>query len=232
MRVTWLGHGGFRIEAGGATLLVDPWLRGNPSFDEARLDDAIAGATHILLTHAHGDHSADVAEIATKAKAPALGVFDLTQWLASAHGIETVGFNIGGAVKCADAEVTMVGAMHSSTLPPAAGTAAVGREVGYMISDGTRTLYFMGDTDVHANMGLYQDLHRPDLGILPIGGHFTMDARRAAYACKKFFDFEAVIPCHYATFPLLAPSADGFVREMEGEKTRVIVPEVMAPIDL
>lgn len=232
MRITWLGHGGFRIEAGGATLLVDPWLRGNPSFDESRFDEAVEGATHILVTHAHGDHSGNVAEISSRTKAPVHGIFDYTEWLAREHGVDTVGFNIGGTVKCAGTEVTMVSALHSSTLPPAAGPAAVGREVGYMLDDGKRTLYFMGDTDVHANMPIYQDLHRPDIAILPIGGHFTMDARRAAYACKRFFSLEAAIPCHYGTFPALAPDADGFVKEMEGEKTRVVVPEVMVPVDL
>jgi L-ascorbate metabolism protein UlaG (beta-lactamase superfamily) len=77
-----------------------------------------------------------------------------------------------------------------------------------MIAGEGRAIYFAGDTDVHADMGLFAELHRPDIGILPVGGRFTMDQKRAAYACRKFFDFKAVIPCHYKTSPLLAQNAD------------------------
>jgi L-ascorbate metabolism protein UlaG (beta-lactamase superfamily) len=79
-----------------------------------------------------------------------------------------------------------------------------------MIAGEGETIYFSGDTDVMADMALFQELHRPTIGILPIGGHFTMDAERAAFACRKFFTFKSVIPCHYKTFPLLAQSADAF----------------------
>ena len=95
--------------------------------------------------------------------------------------------------------------------------------------DGT-TLYAAGDTDAMADMQVLQDLHQPDYGILPMGGHFTMAAKRAAYAAKKFFDFKAVIPCHYRTFPLLAQSADEFRRLME--PVRVETPDLMGTVEL
>jgi L-ascorbate metabolism protein UlaG (beta-lactamase superfamily) len=99
-----------------------------------------------------------------------------------------------------------------------------------MVAHGGRTLYIAGDTDVMADMGVFAELHAPDYAILPIGGHFTMDARRAAYAAKKFFDLKAVIPSHYRTFPLLAQSADDFARLMA--PVRVEAPEVMGTVVL
>ena len=121
-------------------------------------------------------------------------------------------------------------ALHSSSFEVDGAPLYLGTEAGYVLSVDAKTLYFAGDTDVHADMEIIQDLHDPDYAVLPIGGHFTMDARRAAYACRKYFSLDAVIPCHYKTFPILAQSPDEFVSLLEG--TRVIVPEVMEPFDL
>lgn len=208
MKITWLGHSGFRIEIGDQVLLVDPWLRGNPSFDEAGFDGAVAGATHVLVSHGHGDHSSGAVEISRATGAPVVGIYDLMTHMAATDGVETVGFNKGGTVMLGDVAVTMVSAVHSSSLSGDGGPVYAGAEAGFMIAGEGKTIYFSGDTDVHADMQIFQDLHKPDIGILCMGGHFTMDQARAAYACKKFFDFEAVIPCHYKTFPLLAQSAD------------------------
>ena len=93
MKIIWLGHSGFRIETGDQVLLVDPWLRGNPSFDEARFDEAIAGATHILVSHGHGDHSSGAAEIARATGAPVVGIYDWATWVGETEGIEVIGFN-------------------------------------------------------------------------------------------------------------------------------------------
>ena len=115
MNIIWLGHGSFRIEIAGEVLLVDPWFTGNPVFPEDRKADAIAGATHILLTHCHFDHVADVLELASELKIPVVGQYDLMGYWAEAEGIETVGFNKGGTVMLGDVAVTMVNAVHSSS---------------------------------------------------------------------------------------------------------------------
>jgi L-ascorbate metabolism protein UlaG (beta-lactamase superfamily) len=101
MKIVWLGHSGFRIEIGGAVLLVDPWLTGNPMFDAARRPQAVAGATHILLTHGHGDHSADTVALAKELDVPAVGIFDLMSHWEKTEEIKTVGFNKGGTVRLA-----------------------------------------------------------------------------------------------------------------------------------
>ena len=230
MKLTWLGHGGFRFEAADAVLLIDPWLRGNPEFDGSRFNEAVEGATHLLLTHAHADHAGDVPEIAAMTKAQVVGILEYVSWITSKHGLDGLPFNMGGTVDCGGVDVTMVRALHSSSFEVDGAPFYLGPEAGFILSAGGKTLYFAGDTDVHADMAIIQDLHDPDFAVLPIGGHFTMDARRAAYACRKFFKFKAVIPCHYRTFPILAQSADEFVSLME--ETRVIVPEVMEPFEL
>lgn len=226
MKLTWLGHSGFRMEIAGETLLVDPWLRGNPMFDESRFEEAIEGAGWILVSHGHGDHAGDAAEIAKQTGAKIVGIYDFMQWMEGEHGVETVGFNKGGTVALGEVKVTMVQATHSSSFP---GLNYAGTESGFMIAGEGRTIYFSGDTDVMADMQVFQALHAPEIGILCAGGHFTMDMKRAAYAAKTFFDFETVIPCHYRTFPLLEQDAEALRAEL-GDKVRE--PEVMLPIEL
>ncbi|MHA1528137.1 MAG: metal-dependent hydrolase, partial [Alphaproteobacteria bacterium] len=153
-------------------------------------------------------------------------------WVSARDGLEgAIGMNKGGTVILGNVAVTMVNATHSSSVAGEGGMPVyAGCESGFMLAHGGRTLYIAGDTDVMADMGVFAELHAPDYAILPIGGHFTMDARRAAYAAKKFFDFKAVIPCHYRTFPLLAQSADDFTRLMA--PVRVEAPEVMGSVVL
>ncbi len=232
MKITWLGHAGFRIETRAQVLLIDPWLRGNPAFDEARFDDAVAGATHILITHGHGDHASTAVEIARVTKAPVVGIYDWINWISSGdEGPEGIGMNKGGTIQAGDVRITMVNAVHSSSVSGAGGHPVyAGAEAGFVIADGSKTLYVAGDTDVTMDMQLVQELHAPSHAILPIGGHFTMDAERAAFAAKKFFELEGVIPCHYKTFPLLAQSADAFSRLID--PTPVHALEVMGSVEI
>ncbi len=231
MKITWHGHSAFRIEIEDQVLLIDPWLKGNPVFDEANLDEAIAGTTAVLLSHGHFDHASAIVDVVPKTGAPLYGVFDLVSYLGEKGGFEAVGFNKGGTVQLGGVNVTMVNAVHSSAFQAEDGPVAVGSESGFMIEGEGKTIYFMGDTDVFADMALFEELHQPEIGIVPIGGHFTMDAKRAAFACKKFFNFTDVIPCHYKTFtPPLAPSADEFVAEMA--PTTVHAPDVMGAVEL
>lgn len=230
MKITWLGHSSFRMEIGGQTLLIDPWLNGNPVLAEDRHAAATAGATHILLTHAHFDHASDTPDLARRLDIPVVGQYDLMAHWEEHEKITTIGFNKGGTVDLGGVRVTMVHAVHSSSFGGAHGPHVPGTECGYMIEHAQRTVYFSGDTDVMADMKVFNDLHAPEIGILCAGGHFTMDMRRAAYAARTFFDFKTVIPCHYKTFPLLEQSAAALAEGLPG--VRVIEPEVMVPIDL
>ena len=231
MKIIWLGHSGFRIETGDLVLLFDPWLTGNPMFPEARQAEAIAGATHIFITHGHSDHAADAPEIARALGIPVHGIYDLMSFWGEKHGIETVGFNKGGTVDLGAARITMVNAAHSSSAGEGAeGPVYAGHEAGYVIEAEGHSIYLTGDTDVMADMEIINDLHSPDIGILCAGGFFTMDMKRAAYAAKKFFDFKTVIPCHYRTFPLLEQSAEELKAGLPD--VDVIEPEVLEAIEI
>jgi len=230
MKIIWLGHSGFRIEIADQVLLVDPWLTGNPMFPTERRAEAIKGATHVLVSHGHGDHSADAVMIAKELEIATVGIYDLMTWWEGSEGIETIGFNRGGTVALGEVLVTLVAASHSSSLESENGPVYTGSECGFMIAGEGHTIYFSGDTDVMADMEIFADLHAPDIGILCAGGHFTMDMKRAGYAAKRFFDFKTVIPCHYRTFPLLAQSAE--VLSTALPDVRVIEPEVLETIEI
>jgi L-ascorbate metabolism protein UlaG (beta-lactamase superfamily) len=230
MKLTWLGHASLRLEIGDQILLIDPWFNGNPALPEDKHDAAAEGATHILVTHGHGDHASDAVAIAQDKKIPVVGIFDLMSWWEGKHGIETIGFNKGGTVSLGDVDVTMVNAVHSSSIDTPDGPLYTGAEAGFMISHGGRTVYVSGDTDIMADMGWMGDLHAPEIGILCAGGHFTMDMKRAAYAAKKYFSFKTVIPYHYATFPLLEQSAEPLKQALPDLDVRA--PEVMETIEL
>ena len=230
MKIIWLGHSGFRIEIGSAVLMIDPWLDGNPIFPEARRAEALAGATHVLLTHGHGDHTGSALSIAKALGIPLVGSYDLVSFWQEDAGVQGIGFNKGGTVDLAGVKVTMVNACHSSSIPGQQGPIYAGGEAGFMIAGEGRVIYVSGDTDIMADMGWMGEYHRPDIGILSAGGHFTMDMARAAWAARKYFDFKVVIPCHYRTFPVLAQDAQVLIDGLPG--VQVIEPEVMAAIVL
>lgn len=231
MRLTWLGHSGFRMEVGEAVLLIDPWMTGNPVFPEGRREEATAGATHVLLTHGHGDHASDAVAIARERGVPIVCGHELATRWAGEEGVETLGFGKGGTVDLAGAKVTMVHATHSSSVDWGEGRPSyAGGEAGYMIAHGGRTAYVSGDTDITADMAWMGELHRPEIGILCCGGHYTMDIERAAWAARRYFDFRTVVPCHYRTFPLLAQSAEPLREALPGVDVRL--PEVMETIEI
>jgi L-ascorbate metabolism protein UlaG (beta-lactamase superfamily) len=216
MKYTWLGHAGVRLEIGGEVLLIDPWIEGNPMFPQDRRAEMLAGATAVLITHGHDDHTGGVPEIAAAMGLPVYGMVELMGRWASAHGLNTTGFNKGGTVRIGEVAVTMVNATHSSSMSGPDGPVFVGSEAGYIIEGEGRGVYVSGDTDVMADMRVWNDIHAPDVGILCAGGHFTMDMTRAAYAASKLFSFQTVIPYHYRTFPLLEQSAEAMKAALPG----------------
>lgn len=230
MRITWLGHSGFRIAIEGAVLLVDPWLTGNPMFPAHRRSAALDGATHVLLTHAHGDHAADAAAIAAEKGIPVACIHEVSEWLNATGACQTMGFGKGGTLDLNGAKVTMVNACHSASIDfTGKGLLPAGSAAGFMIAGEGHVVYVSGDTDIMADMGWMAEYHQPDIGILSCGGHYTMDMERAAWAARKWFNFRWVIPCHYKTFPILAQDASA-LRAGLPPGIEVIEHEVLDPI--
>lgn len=229
MKIIWLGHASIRLEIEDQVLLIDPWLTGNPSFPDDRLEDALAGTTHILLTHGHFDHTTEVTAIAKKTGVPIVGIPEICGIFGD-DDQPTIGFNKGGTIQLGRVAVTMVAASHSSSVPSGDGPIYAGTESGYMIAGEGHTIYVSGDTDIMADMEWMGDLHRPDIGILCAGGHYTMDMKRAAYAAKRYFNFDVVIPCHYQTFPLLEQSAEALIEGLSGVDVKT--PKVMEVVEI
>jgi L-ascorbate metabolism protein UlaG (beta-lactamase superfamily) len=227
MKITWFGHSCFRVETGGSVVLIDPFLKGNASFEGAGLDweDATSGVTHVALTHGHYDHVGDTVEICKQRNATLFAVFELAMHL-SEKGVEKFEpMNTGGTVKSADFDLTFVQALHSSSLEGV----YLGNPCGVILSakEG-KTLYHMGDTDIFGDMALINELHKPDIGIVPIGDRFTMGASRGAHACNSYFAFKTIFPAHFGTFPIIDQTPDAFVALMKGQN--VVVPKPGEPV--
>lgn len=230
MKLIWLGHGSFRFEIADEVILVDPWLSGNPMLPDDRHAEALEGATQILLTHGHFDHTDDVVRIARQTGLPVSGMFELMSVL-EAQGVD-VGhaFNKGGTAMFGDVAVSMVPASHSSSMMVDGNVQYTGSEVGYVIRGDGHCIYFSGDTTIMADMAWIGEYYAPTVGILSAGGYYTMDMEMAGWAAKTYFDFQTVIPMHYRTFDALEQSAEVLAAELPGVK--VIEPQVMVPIRL
>jgi L-ascorbate metabolism protein UlaG (beta-lactamase superfamily) len=231
MKLTWFGHSAFRIEYGGAVVMLDPFLA-NPTW-KGDHKAAYAGATHVILSHGHGDHIGSTVEICRDTGAALVANPEITDHLSEGGEIAVVeAFNHGSELQFKGFSVASVPAWHSSSRE-AEGGKYLGNPGGIVLmSPQEKTLYFAGDTGIFGDMALINELYSPKVGILPIGDRYTMGARLAAFACKRFFDFDAVIPCHYGTFDLPERTPDRFIAEMAGSRTKVLVPERGLPVEL
>ncbi|MEL7544373.1 MAG: metal-dependent hydrolase [Pseudomonadota bacterium] len=227
MQITWYGHSCFRIEAGEANILIDPFLTGNGAFQALGLsvDDVAKGTTHVVLTHGHDDHVGDTVAICKASNATLVAVYELALFL-QAQGVERIDLgNPGGTLTFAAVDVTFVTASHSSSTMIDGKPVYLGAACGLILrAPDAPTVYHMGDTDVTSDFAIINDLYQPTVGIVPIGDRFTMGAKSAAFACRRFFRFETIIPCHFGTFPIIDQTADAFVSEMEGHNVQVATP--------
>lgn len=234
MKITWLGHSAFRLDIAKASILIDPFFSGNPGFGGLDAKEAAAGITHILLTHGHGDHVGDTIALAGETGATVLANADLASWLGS-KGVSKIEMgNTGGTIGFGGFTVTFTNALHSSAQITEDGVShALGNANGLMLHfDDEPTLFHMGDTDIFSDMGLINELHQPEIGLVPIGDRFTMGGAVAALACQRFFSFQTAIPCHYGSFGIIDQTPEKFVAGMEGGKTKVETPKAGVSLSL
>ena len=205
--IRWLGHACFQLEAGGTTVLVDPFLTGNPSA-AASADEVEPDV--ILLTHGHADHFGDVVDIAKRTGATVVAITELAGELS--NSLENVfDPNLGGTVKFDWGWVKLVPAWHTAVSP--SGTPHT--PAGLLIHIGDRLVYHLGDTCLFSDLQLIaQRGDKVDLALVPIGGHYTMD-RFDAVTAVHFIDPQQVIPCHYNTFPPIETDAQAFKQDVQ-----------------
>ena len=230
IRLTWLGHATYKIEAEGKTYLIDPWVDSNPICpDELKSFDTL---DVMLITHGHADHMQDAVPIAKEHNPTVVAIIEIATWLAN-QGVEnTIGFNKGGTVTVEGVKATMVTANHSSSFTESDGTIIyLGEPAGFVLefTNGYK-IYHAGDTNVFGDMRIIGEIYQPDVALLPIGDHFTMGPREAAYAAQ-LLNIPVIIPMHYGTFPVLTGTPEEFRKLTASQDVEIIEMEIGETLD-
>ena len=221
IRITWLGHATFRVELPGhATVIVDPWIMGNPACPEK--EKTVPRGDFLLCTHGHFDHIGDAVAIAKKHDSQVVGIFELCNWMESKGVKKIAPMNKGCTQTVADFRVTMVHADHSCGILDDGKIIYGGEACGYVVefANGVK-LYHAGDTALFGDMALIRELYAPDIVMLPIGDLFTMGPREAAYACK-LLEPKFVVPMHFGTFPALTGTPDALRSQLSKTGVEVL----------
>jgi L-ascorbate metabolism protein UlaG (beta-lactamase superfamily) len=218
MDVRFLGHACFTLSDGDTTVLIDPFLTGNP---KAAVSADEVQATTLLLTHGHGDHVGDTVAIAKRTGAPLFAITELAGEMGD-EVLDVVDCNLGGTHSYDWGWVKLVPAWHTSTTPK--GT--VNTPAGLLINFKDTIVYHLGDTAVFSDLQRVGKRNPIDVALMCIGGHYTMD-RFDAVDAAQLVGAKTVIPCHYDTFPPIESDAQAFQAEVEsatGSKVVVLAP--------
>lgn len=224
LTITWLGHATVHVTTpAGTEILIDPFMEHNPSYPQSyRLPEKL---DMMLLSHGHGDHIADAVTVTKKHKPQVVAIYELAAWMASKGAPDTVGMNMGGSYKFKDVTVSMVEAHHSSSIQDGDATIYAGDAAGFVIAaEGAPILYHAGDTSVFSDMRIIRELYAPEIGMLPIGDHYTMGPRAAALAAQ-YLGLKTVIPIHYGTFPQLTGTPGELEKHLKGHGTALLAPK-------
>ncbi len=223
LAITWLGHATVHIATPkGTQILIDPFIEHNPKYPKGyKLPEKI---DLLLLTHAHMDHIADAVPVAKKHHPQTVAIFELASWISSKGVENTVGMNMGGSFKYKDVTATMVEARHSSSIQDGNQILYGGEPAGFVLTiEDAPVLYHAGDTSVFSDMRLIKDLYAPEVGMLPIGDHYTMGPRAAALAAE-YLGINTIIPVHYGTFPQLTGTPAELEQHLKGKGIKILTP--------
>ncbi|WP_411349298.1 metal-dependent hydrolase [Paenibacillus sp. WLX2291] len=211
MKITYYGQSCLLVEEGGKTVIIDPFLSGNP---QVNVDVKDIKVDAVILTHGHGDHFGDTVEIAQNNNCPVIAVVELAQYAGAKGAAETVGMNLGGSKQFDGFKVKYTLAFHSSSNELDGQNVYLGEPAGILLTMGGKTLYHAGDTALFGDMKLIGELNSIDVAALPIGDFFTMGPEDALYAAE-WVKAKHVLPVHYNTFPPIEQDGDAFVAELQ-----------------
>ncbi|HEY8417688.1 MAG TPA: metal-dependent hydrolase [Limnochordales bacterium] len=222
MRIRYLGHAAFFIEADGKRVVFDPFLSGNPN---APVKPDEISADGIVLTHGHADHVGDAVAIAQRTGALIVAPVELANWISKQGAPRVHGMNFGGSRQFDFGHLKMVPAWHSSSVDGPNGPIYLGNPAGFILTLGGVSVYHAGDTSLFGDMELIGRRHRIDVALLPIGDNYTMGPEDAAYAVELIKP-RWVIPIHYNTFPVIQQDPHAFARlaEQAGARCQVLAP--------
>ncbi|MGE5480057.1 MAG: metal-dependent hydrolase [Chloroflexota bacterium] len=204
MKITFLSHSSFVLDDGAHTLVIDPFLSGNP---KSTTKPKELTPDYIALSHAHGDHLGDAFELAERSGATIIAVNELAIYAAS-KGLEAAPMHIGGGRNFDFGRLKFTIAHHGSSTPDGR---YMGEPAGMVITMGGKTVYHTGDTGLFLDMKLIGELNPIDVMMCPIGDNFTMDVSDAAKAVE-FVNPKLAIPMHYNTFPLIEADPHAFAQ--------------------
>ena len=202
LAITWLGHATFLlVSPGGKRIVFDPWITGNPKSPESA--KKIGALDLILITHGHNDHTTDAVPLARSSGARTVAPFELAEFFGR-KGLQNVtGMNPGGTLHALGLSITMVPAMHSSSIDDDGKTFYTGVATGYVVKlENGQTIYYAGDTSIFYDMKLIGEIYKPEIAFLPIGDFYTMGPEQAAKA-SELLGVRQIVPMHYGTFPAL-----------------------------
>jgi len=225
MKYTYFGQSCFLIEADGKKFLFDPFIKSNPLAKE--VDTSTIEADYILVSHGHGDHVADLVELAKQTNAEVIAMVEVAKWIKE-QGVDKVTDINFGTQKFPFGKLRTVWAVHSSSNPDGS---YGGNPAGFVLELERKQIYFAGDTALTSEMKLLAELHNLDYAILPIGGHYTMDVADAIVA-SKYVDCDQVIGVHYNTFPPISIDTEDAVAKFKREGKTLLLPKIGETINL
>jgi len=214
MDVRFLGHSCFSLSDGDTTVVIDPFLTGNP---KAAVSADEIDPTAILLTHGHADHIGDTVAIAKRTGAIVTAIVELAGEIGG-DGVEVRDPNLGGTIRFDWGWVKLVPAWHTSTTPK--GT--INTPAGLLVNFKDTIVYHLGDTCLFSDLQLVGKRHPIDIALMCIGGHYTMD-RFDAVDAAGLVGARTVIPCHYNTFPPIETDAQAFKSDVESATSATVV---------
>ncbi|MBU8881975.1 metal-dependent hydrolase [Kaistella sp. DKR-2] len=226
MKIQYLGQNCFLFTYNGKNILSDPFY--NHGKVQSGFDIAAQKIDFILITHAHGDHTADVKEVLQHhPEARIIAQPEISAYFGHSNSID---INFGGSAKFDDLKISMVPASHTSSFPD--GTYG-GEPCGYVFRFQGKNVYLAGDTGVMADMGIFPQLFgNIDLAILPIGSHYTMCARKASFAAAELLKTNKVIGCHFDTFAPIKINHEEALKRFEEKGVELVLPQLGEILDV